>query len=92
MEKIQNENDTLEEEIDPNILKISKSICKIKIETQSGIISSSGFLLKFYIEQELFNCIISNSHEITDDMINNNKFYVRNDYASILHSNKVRCH
>ena len=72
MEKIQNENDTLEEEIDPNILKISKSICKIKIETQSGIISSSGFLLKFYIEQELFNCIISNSHEITDDMINNN--------------------
>jgi len=72
MENIQNENDTLEEEIDPNILKISKSICKIKIEIQSGIISSSGFFLKFYIEQELFYCIIFNNHEITDDMINNN--------------------
>ena len=72
MENIQNENDTLEEEIDPNILKISKSICKIKIETQLGIISSSGFVLKFYIDQELFYCIISNHHEITDNMINNN--------------------
>ena len=70
MENIQYENDSLEEEIDPNILKISKSICKIKIETKSGIISGSGFFLKFYIDQELFYCIIFNNHEITDDMIN----------------------
>ena len=52
---------------------VSKSICKIKIEeiTQGGISISygTGFLLKFFIEQERFYCLITNEHVITNDII-----------------------
>ena len=40
---------------------IAKSICKIKIETALGTKYGTGFLLKFYIDQETFYCLISNS-------------------------------
>ena len=52
---------------------VSKSICKIKIEeiTQGGISISygTGFLLKFFIEQERFYCLITNEHVITNNII-----------------------
>ena len=60
------------EEIDPHILNVSKSICKIKIDNYLQKISASGFLLKFYIDQELFYCLMSNEHVITEDIINRN--------------------
>ena len=49
---------------------ISKSLCKI--ETGSKNLLDTGFLLKFYIEQECFYCLISNEHVINQDIINNN--------------------
>ena len=51
---------------------ISKSICKIKIETQFNNIIGTGFLLKFWINQECFYCLVSNEHVIKTDLINNN--------------------
>ena len=50
---------------------IAKSICKIKIETPLGTTYGTGFLLRFYIEQETFYCLISNEHLISEDIINN---------------------
>ena len=49
-------------------IKVLKSICKI--ETGSKNILSTGFLLKFYIDQECFYCLISNKLMITQDLIN----------------------
>ena len=66
--------------IDPLVTNISKSICKIKIKTHKGIIFGTGFLLKEYIDQELFYCLMSNEHVISNDIINNNStIYVNYD-------------
>ena len=59
------------EKIDRNISNISKFICKIKIKTPKGTIYGTGFLLRFYIEQEVFYCLISNEHVISKEIINN---------------------
>ena len=61
---------------DPYILNVSKSICKIEIETSSGKIRGSGFLLKFYIDQELFYYLVSNEHVLTKAMSNNNNIII----------------
>ena len=53
------------EEIDRQITKVSKSICKIEIETQLNTKKGTGFLIKFRIEQEDFYCLLSNQHVIT---------------------------
>ena len=38
--------------------------------------------MKFYIGQEIFYCLISNEHVITNDIINNqNNIYLSNDYG-----------
>jgi len=58
--------------IESYLSNISKSILKIEIDTRSGKIIGAGFLLKFYIGQELFYCLISNEHVIKDDIIKNN--------------------
>ena len=58
--------------LDPLVTNISKSICKIKIETHKGIIFATGFWLKEYTDQELFYCLMSNEHVISNDIINNN--------------------
>ena len=51
----------------------SKSIYQIKIETHSETLLTLGFLLKFFIEQEGFYCLIYNGHENINKIINNNK-------------------
>ena len=58
-------------DIESNNENISKSICKIKIETNSETILGIGCLLKFWIYQELFYCLISNEHIFKKDIINN---------------------
>ena len=60
------------EKIDFININASKSICKLKIENGSNIISGTGFLLNFYIGLEHFYCLISNEHVITQNIINNN--------------------
>ena len=56
---------------------ISKKICKIKIETQIGNDLKTkiftGFFLKFNIDQEIFECLVSNAHVITNELIDKNK-------------------
>ena len=52
------------EKLDLHLSDVSKSICKIRIEIKSEAIIGTGFLLKFYIDQELFYCLISNEHVI----------------------------
>jgi len=56
--------------------KVSKSICKIKIiiqlQNQLQTIIGTGFLLKFYIDQECFYCLMSNEHVIKNDIIHDN--------------------
>ena len=42
------------ENVDRIISKVSRSICKIKIETSFGTIKGTGFLLSFWNEQEKF--------------------------------------
>ena len=66
--------------IDRNISNVSKSICKIKIETSLGTKYGTGFLLRFYIDQESFYCLVSNEHVISKDIINNeNNIYISYD-------------
>ena len=59
-------------EIESNNKKISKSICKIKIETNYETILGIGCLLKFWIHQELYYFLISNEKTIKKDIVNNN--------------------
>ena len=59
-------------EKESNNKNISKSICKIKIETNSETILGIGCLLKIWIHQELYYFLISNEHTIKKDIINNN--------------------
>ena len=69
------------EKIDSDLSNISKSICKIKIETLLGTIIGTGFLLKFNIDLEMFYCLVSNEHVIKNDIIqnNNNIIYISYD-------------
>lgn len=62
---------------------VSKSICKIKAEiiTGKGIENKiwNGFFLKFYIDQEMFYCLVSNEYSIDKDTIQNNIIDIYND-------------
>ena len=70
--------------IDRNISNVSKSICKIKIETPLGTKYGTGFLLRFYIDQESFYCLVSNEHVISNDIINNeNNIYIYHMIVSL---------
>ena len=51
---------------------ISKSICKIKIETQPDTIIGAGFFLKFKMDKDIFYCLLTNENIIQKDIINNN--------------------
>ena len=66
---------------DPEILKISKSICKIKSETISGFKFGTGLLLKFEIEQEMFYFLLTNKNELPNDLKNimNESIYLSYD-------------
>ena len=62
------------EEIDQHITKVSKSICKIEIETSKGTKKGTGFLMKFLISSEMFfYCLISNAHVLTNGTIRKNR-------------------
>ena len=49
-----------------NIMKLSKSICKI--ETSNNIVGS-GFFIKFYKGEEDFFCLMTCEHIITNESI-----------------------
>jgi len=99
---IQNTLNTLQtsspfEKIDHNLTFVSKSICKIKIETKLKTIIGTGFLLNFNIDQERFYCLISNEHVIKNNIIQNNsnsKIYISYDnekrHTNIKLGNKKR--
>ena len=68
------------EKVDTLITNVSKSICKIKIETGLGNKFGTGFLFKFNIDQETFYCLLSNEHVLTNDIIiNNMRIYIYYD-------------
>ena len=60
------------EKVNIIISNVSKSICKIKIGSNIGNITGTGFLLSFYIEQERFYCLVSNEHVIKKELLNTN--------------------
>ena len=64
--------------ISENILKITKSICRIN--SSSNI--NYGFLIKFYKQNKEFFCLMTNVVNVTKDMIEKNeviKFFYDND-------------
>ena len=68
--------------LDPSIAIASKSICKI--ETSFSI--SSGFLIKFFKNDQDFFCMMTNEHIITKEMIKNKDtihFYYDNNIYKI---------
>jgi hypothetical protein len=74
------------EKLDLHLSDVSKSICKIRIEIKSEAIIGTGFLLKFYIDQELFYCLISNEHVIKKEIVENN-----NNIIYIFYDNEFKC-
>ena len=70
--------------------KISNSICKIKIESQSETIFGYGFLLKFYIGQEVFFCLISNENIIKKDIIDNSNIIISLYFNNELKTNNLK--
>ena len=59
------------EKVDWLVSIVSKSICKIKIETSIETIKGTGFLLAIWIEQERFFKLVSNEHVIRKELLNN---------------------
>ena len=60
-------------ELEPDIKKkLSKVICRIKLETQEGRETGTGFFLCFQIDFNWFYCLITNDHVINNESINNN--------------------
>ena len=68
-------NKFLPVEKEDNLTKISKSICQLKIENKlTNEIETNvgaGFLLKFCIDLDIFNCLISNEQMITRNIVDN---------------------
>ena len=59
---------------DSNTLeRLSKEVCKIVIETQEKKKEGTGFFLKIRIDQEYFDCLLTNDHIINNEFINNNE-------------------
>ena len=74
------------EKLDSQIKNITKSVCKLKIETYSETIIGTGFLLKFLIDKEHFYCLLSNEYVIRKNIINNNNniyIYYNNEYKVV---------
>ena len=57
--------------LDPILLNVAKSVCKIRIDTNNGFFGGSGFFLKFLINGNFFYWLVTNEHVITKEMINN---------------------
>ena len=47
------------EKLDSKIMNVSKPVCKLKLETLSETIIGTGFLLKFYIDQEIYILLLN---------------------------------
>ena len=47
-------------------------MCEIKLDTYNETIKGLGFLLKFWINHEIFYCLISNDNIIKKEIISNN--------------------
>ena len=77
-------------EIDLNLHKVIKSICKISYGNQC----STGFLIKLYKDEQELYCLMTNEHVITKKMIDskeiiNVKYNYENKWIQIkLDSNK----
>ena len=70
------------QKIQRQISNVSKSICKIEVETGREPIFGTGFLLHFWSSetQDRFYCLMSNEHVITKDVIKNkNNIYIYYD-------------
>ena len=63
------------------IYKYSKSICKLTVEGKN--ISGTGFFMCLYDEQKKMNCLITNYHVISQDLIDSK------EYISIQLENKI---
>ena len=57
--------------LDPYLLTVAKSVCKIRIDTYNGSFGGSGFFLKILINGKFFYWLVTNEHVITKEMINN---------------------
>ena len=51
--------------IDKYLIKVCKSVCKIRISNRIG----SGFLIKLYRKKHPFYCLMTNEHVITKKMV-----------------------
>ena len=58
-------NDRTIKDVDISFTKVIKSVCKIINENKAG----TGFLIKLYKEEKELNCLMSNEHVITKEMI-----------------------
>ena len=69
-------------DIDANFYRVSRSVCKIITEVQTG----SGFFLKYSIDNKYFYCLMTNEHIITNDLIKYKKkitVYYDNEFKNI---------
>ena len=71
------------EKVDWLVSIVSKSICKIKIETSIETIKGTGFLLAIWIEQERFFKLVSNEHVIRKELLNNDIYTMLNEKERI---------
>ena len=62
-------NDRTIKDVDISLTKVIKSVCKIINENKAG----TGFLIKLYKEEKELNCLMTNEHVITKEMIELNK-------------------
>ena len=58
-------NDRTIKDVDISLTKVIKSVCKIINENKAG----TGFLIKLYKEEKELNCLMTNEHVITKEMI-----------------------
>ena len=52
--------------------RLSNLICRILVETQGKEIIGTGFILTFKIDLDIFYCLITNGHIISNEFINSN--------------------
>ena len=59
--------------LDPVLLNVSKSVCKIRIDTINGFLAGSGFFLRFWVNGRFYYWLVTNEHVITKEIINSQK-------------------
>ena len=57
-------------EIDLNLVKVCKSICKI---SYNNIIFGTGFFIKLYLDDKALFCLMTNHHIVTKEIIESNE-------------------